>query len=453
MRPLHLRLRSLNPRGGSARLVWAQVIGQGGQLLALPFLTRAYSPGEYGLYQLGLALALVMQPVASLRNEFVIPVVHDLGRLRRIYRQSLATMLLASALLGASGYLAARGATREVLILMAPLLLGNAWTALDNARLLRLENIKALAIRNLLTGGLTAVFQIALAVTGQPLVLVAWAVLAARLIAIAATSRSSRRLSVDPVRGQEAGEVRTSVTTILAGVVSNASVYGLTLLTAAAYTPAWSGYVGVAQRIVNVPVSLAGQALAQVYQLQAADRVRNARVGLCAFTTSFMWRLLLLASPFVIFVAVLGPVVVPLILGAAWSPAGTIVALLALPAGIQLAVAPVVPLLVMLNRQRQLLVLQIGRLACSLLMGLGMGLAFDSAYAAVGGYALATVLAYLVTAAAVAQAAGEHDRTVRAGSADGGNSLPNLYSRSTHADGTVAVVAAPVTPDKSRRPR
>ena len=246
------RVRVRELARGRARLVLGQAAGQIAQLVALPFLTRSYLPAEFGLYQVALAAAIVIQPVATLRNEFLIPLEMARERVRQRYVRSLAlTAAIVAVALGV--YVLVGGDPGAVSLMVAPILAGNAWSIIDNARLIRLGAIRELSRRNLLTGIITAALQIAAAALSAPIVMLGIVVLAARALAILFTRVKVAEWPIGANASDQFGaSTRGGFSAVVAGVISNGTVYGLTLLTLAAFTADWIGQVGIAQRIMGL---------------------------------------------------------------------------------------------------------------------------------------------------------------------------------------------------------
>ncbi|RGE19785.1 hypothetical protein D1J51_10470 [Leucobacter sp. wl10] len=109
--------------------------------------------------------------------------------------------------------------------------------------------------------------------------------------------------------------------------------------------------------------------------------------------------------PIAIFVticlAVLGPLLSPVIFGSEWSAVGQIIALLAVPIGLQLLISPVMSVFVMLGQERRLLAVQLARLAVSLTGAVVAQLLVGDMMMSVLGFAIGTVIGYVVTFLAV----------------------------------------------------
>src|SRR4051812_3956407 len=122
----------MSKRRQAVRLVGAQVVGQVGLLAAIPVLTRSFTPSDLGLYQLATSIAMILQPVASLRVEFLIPVSTTAAGMRRLIRMSrVGSLIVTSAGLTLAATLAMIGAYdgASISLMTAVLTASFAWTA------------------------------------------------------------------------------------------------------------------------------------------------------------------------------------------------------------------------------------------------------------------------------------------------------------------------------------
>jgi O-antigen/teichoic acid export membrane protein len=386
---------------GLLLLVGSQVVGQVSLLAITPILTRAFSPGEFGVYQIALAISLIAQPVATLRLEYVIPITVDGSRVRRYFATAMRISAISSVALVVGGAVSPRfveaAELSDTLFLTGIFLFMNSWVVSDNSRLIRNDSKGRLALRNLIGGVSAAMLQVAVALIVPSIVLVALALLAGRGLAIAATMSTSNLDSTSEGREHTPYGFREALPTIGAGVVSNASSFGLTLLSGGFFGTAVGGQVGTAQRVTNTPSSLVGQALTQYFQSTSARIIRDAETGLASAVSRFVYRTGLALIPLAVGLIVFGPVLAEPILGPGWAPAGVVVAILAVPISMQMAIAPIMPVLVMLHRENLLLALQASRLV-AVVAGAAIPAAVTGSYIAMClGYAISTSTAFAVS--------------------------------------------------------
>jgi O-antigen/teichoic acid export membrane protein len=406
----------MNARRGSAwLLVIGQVIGQLGMLIALPVITRSYSPHEVGLYQIANAIALIVQPIASWRYEFIIPSAHTEWGARRFARLgNRSVAIVGSAALGLAALAYSFGSQDLAVVagMVAPLVIAYATLAVDNAVLIRRGHTRRLASRNFLSGMLGGGFQIVVAATSLPLFLLAVAVLLARVTAILVTRTPWRPTDVDSAPEITYTPSR-ALPTVLSGVVSNAAVNALPLVVPATGSTAGAGYAGTAQRIAAAPASFIGQALGQIVQTNVAPLVRSRQPRVKSAVLAFIRKASVPVLGVAIALAIGGPLLAEPVLGPGWQPAGVMLAMLALPYSLQLLVSPINPVLVMINRERVLLAMQLIRLVLSVSSALTVGLLTGSAYLVVATFSIATVLAYVGTTIVIVFLCGRADTANR----------------------------------------
>lgn len=389
-------------------VVGGQAAGQLATVVTLPLLTRVLDPASMGLYQAAFAIGVILQPVASLRLEFLLPAVRGERELRRLIRLSTWSQFLSGiAAVGVFSVLVFVGMEEagHIAAMAGMIMLAYAWTVLDNALLMRAGALHRLAIRNLLAGSLTAMLQILVALVYPNVLLLAASIIVGRAIAILST-RTSREASAreESLDEDAPWTVSRSVYSVLSGLVSSASLQGLTVYVSAGFGAAAAGAVGVAQRSASAPVAFLSQGLSQYSQTRIAAELRDGSDG----TRRELVRQIRGTAPIavlaVIGLAVLGPLLSPFVFGAGWPEVGTVIAVLSVPIGLQLLLSPVLPVFVMLGHERRLFWIQLGRLLLAV-AGAALGqFLFDGLIASVVGFALGNAVGYVLTFFAVFRA-------------------------------------------------
>jgi O-antigen/teichoic acid export membrane protein len=389
-------------RKKAAMLIGGQVVGQLSLLLAIPILTRVFGPTELGQYQMANAIALVLQAVATLRVEFVIPVTTSRKSVSSLLRKAVTstsvTVLLLIILALICLAIGANNAA-EILGMTAALTIVYAWMVVDNAVLIRDGENRRLATRNLFSGILSAAFQIFVALVFPVMFLVVLAILVGRTIAILLTRTSNKtHLSNDDGAAEESGYgFARLLPTVSAGVLTGMMLQSLTLISSFFLGPAAAGYAGIAQRIAGTPASLIGQGVAQVVQGSLAPLVRSNRGDLGAAVIGFAIKLSMGAAAVAVAIAVIGPLAAVPVLGPGWELAGTALAILAVPVSMQIVVAPLNPVLVMIGKEVLLLRIQIVRLSIGVGACVGAVLLTGDFVVVVVAYAVATVVTYIAS--------------------------------------------------------
>ena len=85
-----------------------------------------------------------------------------------------------------------------------------------------------------------------------------------------------------------------------------------------------AGYLMLAIRVIGLPMGLIGGSVAQVYLAEAPEKLRDGT--LVAFTRKTMWRLLYTGAPPLLAIGTFSPFLFPAVFGEDWARAGVIVA-------------------------------------------------------------------------------------------------------------------------------
>lgn len=387
-------------------VVGGQAVGQLATVATLPLLTRVLDPAPMGLYQSAFAMGVILQPVASLRLEFLLPAVRGERELQKLVRLSTWSQIVCGLIAGAVfALLASVGAhdAGQIALMAGLVMVAYAWTVVDNALLVRRGTMRRLAVRNLLAGFLTAGLQITVALTVPNILLLALSILVGRAIAITFTRLPRRGGIPDEEVGDEfvRWTPRRGVYAVLSGLVSSASLQGLTVYVTAGFGAAAAGAVGVAQRSASAPVAFLSQGLSQYSQSKIAAELRSGGGGARREIGRQLRSTLPLAVVATVGLAVLGPLLSPAVFGAEWADVGPIIAVLSVPIGLQLLLAPVMTVFVMLERERLLFYVQVARLAAALLGALVFQLITGVVLMSVVGFAVGTLIGYILTFAAL----------------------------------------------------
>ncbi|WP_425956693.1 lipopolysaccharide biosynthesis protein [Xylanimonas sp. McL0601] len=390
------------------------MVGQLSLMAVLPVLTRAFGPAALGEYQVATAIAMTLQPLATLRVEFVLPATRYSANARRLYRTGVLAILVVAAVAIAVGIVLAvvgGGSGVSVSMMSAALMAAFGLTVVDNARLIRSGQLKLLARRNLISGLLAAGLQIVTVLVGGSILFAAFSILAARLISMAMTrGRGFARERVEAGDEDTPYTIRRIIPSIVSGVTATATSQSF-VITSGALGAGSAAFVGVAQRAAGAPLTLIGQGLGQVVQSRLAPVVRARRPDLARLVRRQILILGTCSLAIAAAIIVGAPILAEPLLGEGWGAAGDIAALLAIPMAFQLVVGPLMPVLPMLARERLLAKLQIWRLvgtALVLALSLGMGIGLVGATIAFGAV---TVAGYVVMLVIVLAETRKYDRS------------------------------------------
>ncbi len=346
----------------------------GGQLVAIaatPLLTRLYSPVDYGGYSYLASVTLIVAGIACLRLERAVPLPESDEEAREVIAvASLASLcfaaLTAVALLGVRQLEQAPPILHSVWVwVVPPAVFATAEYTLWSQAALRLEDYSAVARRSFTQNASTVIFQGVLAPlrwgTGGLLV----GQLGARVLSTVQLILSSREL----IGGWHWRGCRRALSRFArfpcvmapAALFNVLGTYLPVLLVGWLYGQAEAGHLGVAQQVVLLPSMILGTAVGQVYvgRLSASRREGGGddrRVFLRASAA-----LTALALPFALGVILLGPQLLPVLLGERWAAAGPMAAAMAVSAAFGLVVSPLSYVLVAFERSWTTLLLDVLR--------------------------------------------------------------------------------------------
>jgi hypothetical protein len=271
--------------GGLLRAVLTLVAGgalaQALPLLLGPWLTRLYSPQQFGVYHLFAALAANVAVVACARYEFALPLVVDIGdarALRALCLRVLAGVSLASAI-GAGVWCALGGAAWTAWLPVAVAVLG--WLSLATLWATRARAYHALALSRVVQYGGAALAQAGAAVVGAGVL----GLIVAPIVAAAAAAFVLRLPQRGDAAATPAGPVAPGRWRQLARELRDfpllntphAFMGALQDTVSLALVAAWQGPVaagfwGLSLRYLKAPATLVGGAVSQALYPQLAAR-------------------------------------------------------------------------------------------------------------------------------------------------------------------------------------
>jgi O-antigen/teichoic acid export membrane protein len=316
-----------------------------------PWLTRLYTPGEFGLYHLFAAVAAMLAVVACARYEFALPLAADEAEAEAL--RALCLWLLAAATL-----ISALAALVWAWIVTAswPLWLPLAVLALGAVSLATLAATRAQRFRSLaaarvvqhgggaLAQGLAGVAQAGVAgLIAAPLLAALaaaallrlrlggwWRVPRARLVAVARRHRDFPLLNTPHAF---AGTLLDTLT--LALVASSQGI-------------AAAGFWGLVMRYLKAPATLVGGAVSQALYPRLAEQ--SAHAGR-RDVRRVMLALAAIAAPLVLLLWAFAPWAFAQAFGAAWRDAGELARALALYIGLHFVASPLAVVTMAWNAQ------------------------------------------------------------------------------------------------------
>lgn len=328
-----LRSRSLILAGGT---VFGQLLGA----IAAPILTRLYSAEDLGHLAVYVSIVTIVGGVSTLKYDMAVVLPDNDEQASRLLLTALIsvgmTVLVASLLL-----LASHGA---VLALLGADVLSRYWwlvplgvgvVGLVQALAmwsLRVRDYRQIARSRIAQGGTMTVAQIAGGVAGfGPVGLAAGHLLgmASAAAALAGSlrgavcNRSLRRGLLDDMKRYRKFPLFSAPSGLMNALSSQTPV----LLLSALFNASAAGMYSLGQRVIQTPMNVVSQAVAQAFLSEAPESCRQDRLPLLVAGT--LRRLVRVGLPPILAVALFAPAAFGLIFGSSWAEAGTYAQVLA----------------------------------------------------------------------------------------------------------------------------
>ncbi len=405
------------------RFIAGSAVGALLPVFAAPLLTRAYSPKELGAYQAYALLVSMLGVTATARLEMLIPAARSDRRVAVLIRGGL---LLASgvAILATIPWWFIQGpigsfqpALIRVFLPVGILLI--AVDALWSAALVRLNTLQVVAKSRLAQGGLRPAVQLGLADLSQQGTGLFIGAIAGQLASCGVLWSSAR---LWPFGSKEALSRtgwrlyrwrRGILVGMGAALVNPLAAFALLATLAAVSDSESYGIIAMTAGFTGIPVTLLAPAGRQILQRELARHVGDGREVLAALTRYLMqWLPLSLAVA--LFGWIVGPWIIPPLLGEQWRASADYIGPLAVVAAIQLWLSPVGAVFPMTGKLGWQLVLDIGRAVAIAGWVVGASSMMTPSLVVLGG-ALVTAVGYLLMLTAAHAALGRWRRVAMDG--------------------------------------
>lgn len=337
------RLRSLLA-GGFVRsvgvLVGGSALSQLIMALSLPIVTRLYSPEDFSVLALFTAVMSIVSVAACLRFDIAVPIPEDEVEAVNVlalalFFAALVSLVFAVPVLVASEAIAAalgRPVVAPYLWLLPVVIFLAASYSAMQFWAVRRKAFRPIAITRVTQSTAAVGTQISLgfASTG-PLGLLLALALNSGAGSIGLLGRFAAKdwklageVSLARMRVAFRDHIRFPKFSALEAVCNSASIF-LPVVLIAAYAPAaQAGFVILAMQVMQAPMALIGNAVAQVYMSQAPAEYRAGNLG--AFTTRILGGLMRTGVGPLLFAGVVAAPAFAIIFGAEWREAGLLVA-------------------------------------------------------------------------------------------------------------------------------
>lgn len=394
--------------GGAATVGAGVASGQVLVLLVSPLLSRLFSPDQFGVYAVAVAIAAVISIAFIGRLDLAVPVATSDRSARDV--MMLGLLYLACGTLATAGFIGIALITgAEWLSGGAELLLipGIAFFAglseLASAYLVRRRMYVPAGTRSVLMNGSMAASQLSLGYLGiaggltvghlLSRLIAAWYALRAGGVRLISAWRGLRRSGLGKVARHTA---RFPLLLAPSSVLNAAGSQAPVLLLGVLAGPFAAGLFAFSQRILGAPVALLSQSLAQVFAAESASALRADRHGL---RKMFLRSSLLLAAVAALAgttIFTVSPLIFEPLFGEEWRQTGQIAQALSFGVAAQIFAVPVSQTLIVLGRDRTQFAWDLGRLTGSVVSIVTPLLAGWNIVAVALIFSVASATAYLV---------------------------------------------------------
>lgn len=354
-------------RRGAMTLMGGTALGQALGVLMIPVLARVYSPAEFGVYTVVMALAAPLTTIATLRFELAVPLPRRNSHAYALVAAGFISTLLVT-LVALVVTLALPDAISSALgkpdlpssLWLVPVIAGSmAFYLLLGQLALRELRFRALAGRNALQSMVTLLLQFLAGTSGHSSLGLPIGVAGGQSLGLLALLRGSGLRSREARWGLRPRVIRVvarryrrfPLYLTISGLMNVLGLQLPVLLIAAANSTDVAGWLGMAQRVLAFPVMLIGAALGQVYLASAARAVRGDTGLVSPLLRTTTKRLSVLAVAIGVPVLALGPWLFESVLGESWRTSGVYGQALAVGLIVQLVAVPISTTLSVLERQ------------------------------------------------------------------------------------------------------
>ena len=387
---LRNRFLAILPKEGLAKgvavLVSGSVLGSALALLASPFLTRLFSPEDFGIFAIFNSILEIFGVIACWRYQLAIPLPKDdqtAGDLVLLCMNVLGFMVFVMSvgiIFGGDWFLAfiQAEALRPYVWYLPLTLFFMGGIQVFNHVAIRRKNFEAIAKATLSQEGGTVLVQLLMGILNfGPVGLVVGKTLGqiVGFFHLVKTLLSERIFSFTKGNRSQLRETalqykRFPIYSTWSGLFNTVSKSLPVLLLAFYFGPAIAGFFALSRRVLQTPMDLIGQAIAKVFFSEASEAIRAGKIK--SLTERVFVRLLQFGIPLILIIGLAAPEVFTLVFGKTWREAGVYTQWLAPFIFFVFITTPMGTLPSVLGKQKQELVFQtillMGRIA-SLMVG------------------------------------------------------------------------------------
>ncbi len=336
-----------------------------GSLIALvlsPVITRLFDPASFGAFTVLTSVAIVLTPILSLRLELAVPLPkHETSAWALLHAGLVASLLnaaLLSTLFAAVSHKMLDGAVGDWLWVTPIMAAAMAVFSILNAMAIRHLRYRAIARRNVLMALSSLGFQIAAGLMGYGVGGLVLGFALGQIVGAASLLYGAGLLSPYAREGRHADFILATlnryrrVPTLLAfaGLINVLGLQAPIFLLARFFDTDVVGWFGLTQRVLAMPMTLVGMAVAQVYLGELAGIRRGATGGESRYFYRASAALLAAGTVCGGIVILLAPPIFGLVFGSDWEQSGHYARALAISIVAQFVASPLSQTLIVYER-------------------------------------------------------------------------------------------------------
>jgi len=360
-----------------AGTILAQIIS----LVTIPIISRIYDPAEYGHLTLILSVTAILIPVATFRIETLIVVSDTDEEAAKLLSISAKLTLIVSVTLFAvifiNYFIFENSSFRQALItgfLFALVLMAQSIGVLMVQVALRAHKDSDIARSSVMQNLSISLAQVVTGIWSPSGCALVSSYIAGRMVGISPLWRETRKIlskrGGDSRRTLEKymTQLKASGPLVFASVIDSAILGLPIILISTQFGLQYSGYIGITQTILTVPITLVGGAFGSVILSELSSNIRNNQESISRNATiikTFSKYLFYFSTIFAIVTLLFGSAIFKLIFNDNWLEASRLVGYLAFPFGVSLLWQPLMSVYFANQQWNKYLKVSISRLVFS----------------------------------------------------------------------------------------
>ncbi|HAV5936158.1 TPA: hypothetical protein JI248_15925 [Acinetobacter baumannii] len=373
MKSLLVKINSkLNAQGGFLKsislLISGTIFAHAITVLALPFITRLYSPEDFSRLAVYTSLLGILSVIACLRYEIAIPLPESDDEAEKLLIISIINSFLFSLFLFVVLLSFSRG-IQEILgngyfseitwLLPLGVLSASLYSAFKYW-CTRTKDFKVIARTKIEQAVSSTAAQLGLGwlgLTSIGMLIGQFFYNGAGVFSLIRKKNKFSKISSKEIKTTYLNYINYPKYSVGEALFNTAGVHLPILIIAAIAQSKEAGYLLLASKVMIIPMVLIGAAVSQVYYAHANEAFRENRLR--AFTLDCMRKLTIIGVAPLLILGLIAPLLFPLMFGNEWNRAGVLVAWMTPWFIMQFIVSPISMGLHVVNKQKQAVLLQL----------------------------------------------------------------------------------------------